>query len=607
MQRGSRALYFAKCRDPNATWLPLLEKAFAKAHGDYGSIQGGWVGEGLEDLTGGVTTELFTSDIMDKDKFWTDELMNVNKTFLFGMAQMGGLWSRWNGVIRGHAYSIMEARELDGFRLLKLKNPWGKNNPIKKEWSGPWSDGSEEWTADRMSRLNHTFGNNGVFWITYKDFLKHFQEIDRTRVFGADWFTTQQWTSADIPWSVQTLGTHFRLSLSEASPVVLVLCQLDDRYFEGLIGQYRYHLQFELYKDGEDDCIVQNQPAHFTRRSVTAEVDLEAGDYSVRVKVTVSRDKTKLKREDVVLQNCEARPEKLMSVGQRYEMAHAKAGLKESALEREERLRSERREKKKAKARKAFEARRLANKKEKLRRLRKEGVEKAKKTKEPKNDQVDAINININVGGKTWKPAQDPQAGGGRQTASHEGNNKHLKIVLETSDQSGTGDGDKATHNEQVVTQTAQAAKQGFEGIKDHGWNKGNLAKDSHASTQSTTTPIPTPASNLNDDTTTALKLAVIDAFKLTLDDISDDGLSWSSDIDAPFDSDSPDSDDDPDPLIFLPNGEQETSEEEEKRKKKGMKAEEWWTDPWNAVCVFGLRVFSRGVRAEVRAVGRGN
>lgn len=39
--RGSDALYFASCRGSNETWLPLLEKAYAKAHGDYQSIEGG--------------------------------------------------------------------------------------------------------------------------------------------------------------------------------------------------------------------------------------------------------------------------------------------------------------------------------------------------------------------------------------------------------------------------------------------------------------------------------------------------------------------------------------------------------------------------------------
>jgi hypothetical protein len=65
-QSNSEALYFAQCENKHETWLPLLEKAYAKAHGDYAAIEGGFTGEGIEDLTGGVTSEVFTSDILDK-------------------------------------------------------------------------------------------------------------------------------------------------------------------------------------------------------------------------------------------------------------------------------------------------------------------------------------------------------------------------------------------------------------------------------------------------------------------------------------------------------------------------------------------------------------
>lgn len=43
-QSNSRCLYYAQSADPSETWVPLIEKAFAKAHGDYGAISGGSVG-----------------------------------------------------------------------------------------------------------------------------------------------------------------------------------------------------------------------------------------------------------------------------------------------------------------------------------------------------------------------------------------------------------------------------------------------------------------------------------------------------------------------------------------------------------------------------------
>ena len=40
-QSGSRALIFGHCKDENETWFPLLEKAYAKIHGDYCSLDAG--------------------------------------------------------------------------------------------------------------------------------------------------------------------------------------------------------------------------------------------------------------------------------------------------------------------------------------------------------------------------------------------------------------------------------------------------------------------------------------------------------------------------------------------------------------------------------------
>ena len=121
-QTGSGALYFAQCSDHRETWLPLLEKAYAKAHLSYSAIKGGDAGEALEDLTGGVTTEIYTSGILDRDRFWKEELLKVNKGTLFSCFTgiFGGYGER-KGIQEMHDYSILKAIEVEGERLLLLR------------------------------------------------------------------------------------------------------------------------------------------------------------------------------------------------------------------------------------------------------------------------------------------------------------------------------------------------------------------------------------------------------------------------------------------------------------------------------------------------------
>ncbi|VUC25304.1 unnamed protein product [Clonostachys rosea] len=298
-QSDSSALYFAQCQHPQKTWLPLLEKCYAKAHGDFASIEGGFGGEGIEDLTGGVTSELFTSDILDKERFW-GELLRVNDEFLFGCST--GVWglnrSDNKGIVELHAYSIQKAVEIDGQRLLRLKNPWGKG-----EWKGAWSDGSKEWTSEWLQKLDHRFGEDGDFWMTYNDLLRKFQAFERTQLYH---------------------DTSFCFTILKPGPVVIVLSQLDDRYFRGLQGQYHFQLAFRLHKTGHEEYIVRSQAQYRMRRSVNVEVELEQGSYQVRLKIIASRREQVLSLDQVIRNNVKKRRDKLIRVGMAYNLAHIK-------------------------------------------------------------------------------------------------------------------------------------------------------------------------------------------------------------------------------------------------------------------------------------------
>ncbi|KAL2064124.1 hypothetical protein VTL71DRAFT_4618 [Oculimacula yallundae] len=331
-QTGSSSLFFAQCRDQNETWVPLLEKAYAKAHGDYAALQGGWIGEGLEDLTGGVTTELLTSDILDTDEFWKNEILKVNDEFLFGCSTglVGGGYGNRDGITEGHAYVVMEAREIStGHRLVKLRNPWGKGK--KGNWQGAWSDGSKEFTPEIQIELNHKSGSDSVFWISYQDLLRKYQHFDRTRLFTdcPDWCITQKWMSIDVPWKAE-FEQKFRIVLKKESPIVMVLSQLDDRFFQGLKGQYKFRFQFRLHEVNsidEHDYVVRSHGNYLMNRSVVTELkSLPAGTYAVFIMVVAERNTHRSSVEDVVKAQCKQKVdnEKLAQVGMSYNIAHSK-------------------------------------------------------------------------------------------------------------------------------------------------------------------------------------------------------------------------------------------------------------------------------------------
>ncbi|KAJ8907793.1 hypothetical protein NDN08_007897 [Rhodosorus marinus] len=192
-------------------WVPLLEKAYAKAHGSYWSISGGEIAEAMLELTACPTETIsFSSSTFDSNETWERLVSFSSSQFPMGCATATG----GDGLVGMHAYSILEVKTLTGLlpgiqtkmheyfprkripsadtsqprpqdnvedhiaddgslRVLRIRNPWGK-----REWKGAWGGNSEMWTPKLRKLLNKGDKNDGTFWMSYPDFLLRFTLVD---------------------------------------------------------------------------------------------------------------------------------------------------------------------------------------------------------------------------------------------------------------------------------------------------------------------------------------------------------------------------------------------------------------------------------------------
>ena len=295
----------------------------------------------------------------------------------------------------------------------ETSNPWGKGK--KGNWEGAWSDGSKEFTPEAQRELNHKFGNDSVFWISYQDLLRKYQHFDRTRLFmdSPDWRITQRWLSVEVPWRAE-FEQKFRIVLKKESPVVLVLSQLDDRYFDGLQGQYSFRLQFRLHEvdsPGEEDYIVRSHGNYLMERSVVTELkSLKAGTYSVFIMIAADRNTSAASVEDVVKAQCRHKidNDKLAQVGLAYDIAHSRGAqyMESQAAARKAKDKAKARESRIATRKKNWEKRHLSreivrkqDKKNRDKRERKEAKdeaeEKEEEEKEPKDKAVQTEDVKV--------------------------------------------------------------------------------------------------------------------------------------------------------------------------------------------------------------------
>ena len=167
---------YSKCKDPNETFILILEKAYAKLHGSYLNLENGEMRDALADLTGGVIHTI--------EKNWhaleSSVQTNSNSTALVIGAQIKSdnksTKKRSDGLLVGWTYLVAGVYvPLGSVKLVKLINIWGKST-----WKGRWSKNDPEWANNKAIKEELNPDDEwpiDEFYISWDEFEKTFSEI----------------------------------------------------------------------------------------------------------------------------------------------------------------------------------------------------------------------------------------------------------------------------------------------------------------------------------------------------------------------------------------------------------------------------------------------
>ena len=280
----------------------LLEKAYAKLHGNYYTLRGGFANEGMIDLTGCPSYNLNFEDAKVKEMVTSGELfekiVHYDKLGYMLSASTPGE-DRWTetggpneagGLVPGHAYTIIGAKEALGARLLLIRNPWGQF-----EWDGDWGDESPLWTDEMVKAFDAKFdAKDGTFWMCFDDFIKHFRSVNICRV--------SRWNEIRIkgkfvntvgfmdPTDVKAISRwYYHINIGLRQRAFIGVHQVDER-IEGYAKTLPYlDIGIAILKKNETGNWTLYQNATLVRdRQCEVEIDFSPGEYLIVPRTTGS-------------------------------------------------------------------------------------------------------------------------------------------------------------------------------------------------------------------------------------------------------------------------------------------------------------------------------
>ena len=234
---------YSSSRDPNEVFVQFLEKAYAKLHGTYESLNRGSIAEALVDLTGGSCDKINLSSekimaSISKGHLWDELISFCTKGYVVGCSisqNAGGTdpTPESLGLFRNLAYPLIECREVEAstgmIRMVKFRNPWGEES----SWQGDWGTNSNNWDdyPEVYSELRGSGAPGGgvvgeevddeeeadgdSFWMEFSDVCSMFTKMYVCRLFLDEQNWRQYCMCGD--WVGKTAGGAPKVNKPEAT------------------------------------------------------------------------------------------------------------------------------------------------------------------------------------------------------------------------------------------------------------------------------------------------------------------------------------------------------------------------------------------------------
>ncbi|EAS03919.2 calpain family cysteine protease (macronuclear) [Tetrahymena thermophila SB210] len=276
----------------NSIWVALLEKAWAKMNGSYFDAEQLLIEDAMENIFPYPTEGFWIKDFTKQD------LLNIlqksiKNNYIIVVTTKVDLKDENISLIQNHAYSFLSLYIYKGQTIIKLKNPWGKN-----EWQGKLQKSNTQKVKELKQALGNYFDDekDGILNMTLKEFQQYFAYVC-IQYFEAGY----QYSSIKIQ-LMNRKAKYYKFKLNFKTKLCLRLIQttkkdLSCQKIEFRLFKISNNEVSQVFYNGQD-CWESNRVTYVQSKS--SFVDLDKGEYVIKVKI-YKDEKIKDGLEEVVL------------------------------------------------------------------------------------------------------------------------------------------------------------------------------------------------------------------------------------------------------------------------------------------------------------------